>query len=158
MLVNQTKLAEIVGLSEVTISQWRDKGIPIERQGGHGIETIYDTKKVIDWMILRAVSGEQQESARERRDRLEADRIELQLAKEAGMLLPADQVENIWANAILSAKAELKNGMLRLKREIDDRYQIKADIATYLNLADTILVRLAASPPDQDEADHDDGD
>jgi hypothetical protein len=97
--------------------------------------------------LQRAVSGYQVESAKERKDRLEGDRIELQLAKEAGLLVAVEEIEPLWASAILAAKSELLEGVYRLKSELDALFGIAVDVALLEDHFHQALAKLSDRPP-----------
>ena len=48
MIVTKSELAEILGVSERTLSTWQQEGLPIENQQHQG--NTYHTVKVIDWL------------------------------------------------------------------------------------------------------------
>lgn len=150
MICNKKQLAEILGKSERTLTDWQDQGMPIRLKVGRGGSNQYSTADVIEWMIQRALSGEKQESSRERRDRLEADRIEFLLAKEAGLVISADEVAPIWEGAILAARAELLALADRLRMVIVSTYGTEVDLQLIMEQVNIALHKLADQPPADD--------
>jgi hypothetical protein len=149
MIANKQQLADIHGVSERTLTEWANGGMPTISVGGigRGYQNQYDTAATIEWRLQRAVSGYQIESAKERKDRLEGDRIELQLAKEAGLLVAVEEIEPLWASAILAAKSELLEGVYRLKSELDALFGIAVDVALLEDHFHQALAKLSDRPP-----------
>jgi len=149
MIANKQQLADIHGVSERTLTEWANGGMPTISVGGigRGYQNQYDTAATIEWRLQRAVSGYQVESAKERKDRLEGDRIELQLAKEAGLLVAVEEIEPLWASAILAAKSELLEGVYRLKSELDALFGIAVDVALLEDHFHQALAKLSDRPP-----------
>src|SRR3990172_13341229 len=57
MIVNKHQLADVMGVSERTLSEWQEDGLPIKSVGGRGMENQYETAEVIEWRVQRAVAG-----------------------------------------------------------------------------------------------------
>lgn len=148
MIANKNQLADIMGVSERTLTEWQDAGMPIEVVGGRGMENQYDTAKVIEWRLQRALGGATVESAREERDRMEAKLLELRIAKEADLLVSIDDVRPAWEAAILAARTALLALPDRLKAMIDGRYQIDVDLQMFDDEIRQALTKLAERPPE----------
>lgn len=147
MIVNKNQLADIMGVSERTLTEWQDADMPIEVVGGRGLENQYDTAKVVGWRLQRALGGATVESAREERDRMEAKLLELRIAKEADLLVSIDDVKPAWEAAILAARSDLLSLPARLKASIDARYQIDVDLQMLDDEVYQALAKLAEKPP-----------
>lgn len=93
MLVNQRQLSEVLGVSQVTLTEWQRQGLPMNAREANGLENEYDTAKVIAWMIQRDLARAQSHSARERLDRIRAEREELALRKDIGELVSVEHLE-----------------------------------------------------------------
>lgn len=151
-IVNKKQLSDIVGKSERTLTEWDSQGMPIQHKGGRGRSNEYDTAAVIEWMIQRAMSGEKQESARERRDRLEADMVAIRAGEMVGMLGEVSDMVSIWTHAITSARSDMLALPDKLKLEIDARYEIDSDLEIYEKGVKDALLKLSENPPVDDEA------
>lgn len=104
--VNQTELAEIIGVSDVTLWEWQKEGMPVQEQGVRGTANQYDTKEVIDWCIQRELKrAGKGETQRDREARLRGDLLEIELAQQRGTMVPSDQVKPIWESRVLVAAA-----------------------------------------------------
>lgn len=127
-LVNKRDLSEIVGVSERSFTEWqKDPTFPFEVNGGRGSENVYDTAKVIKWMIDREILRRAGESPRDRLDRLKADVVEVDLAERLGQLAPAALFERAWADHVVAAKTELMSLPLRLVGEIHALHSVTID-------------------------------
>lgn len=127
MMVNKNQLAEIVGVSERTLTDYQQDGMPIASIGGRGMENQYDTAKVIEWLVQRAVAGKSKMTPRDERDFFEAKLSELKLVLEAGKVAVSEDVESGWLAGVLAARADLLGLGARLKASIDARYGIDID-------------------------------
>jgi terminase small subunit / prophage DNA-packing protein len=126
--VNKRELAETIGVSERTFSEWqKDSSFPMEVHGGRGAENTYDISKVIRWMIDREVTRRAGESPRDRLDRVKADMVEIDLAERLGQLAPASLFERAWVDHIVAARTELMSMPLRLAGEIQALHGIAVD-------------------------------
>ena len=105
--VNQTELAEIHGVSDVTIWEWqKDDGFPILQRGERGEANYYDTAAVFEWRVRRAlVAAGKAESSRDREARLRGDDLEIELEKKRGTIVSAADVEPVWSARVLTAAA-----------------------------------------------------
>jgi phage terminase Nu1 subunit (DNA packaging protein) len=115
MKVNKKALADVFGVSEVTLTTWQGEGLPIEHRGAQGTENIYDTGEVIEWYARRAVmKAGKAETQRDRLARLQADILEREIAERDKVLVPFDQVEPVWRNRARAACAFLRSRASRL--------------------------------------------
>ncbi|MCP5136579.1 MAG: terminase small subunit [Gammaproteobacteria bacterium] len=143
MIVNKKVLSDILGVSERTLTDWQSNGLPIKLNAGRGASNQYDTADVIEWMIQRALAGAERETARERRDRLEADRIELLIAKEAELLVSVDGVEGLLTSAVVAARTLLRASVPDMAAEIHARYQVTIDESILRDPIDRALAAVA---------------
>lgn len=141
-IVNKKMLAEIVGVSERTLTEYQKQGMPILNDSGRGSENSYDTADVVKWLIDKAVNGKS-ESARERLDRVKADREELALAKDLEQLVPAEEVEKKLVSKVIATKSHFLSGMSKIKSELDAYYDIEIDIELLNEHAREILTQLS---------------
>lgn len=144
MICNKRQLADIVGKSERTLTEYQDQGLPIELLGDRGTENQYDTAKVIEWLIQRALAGQARESGRERLERLQADDLEMKIDERAGRLVSVDAVEQLLAGGIIATRSELTGLADRLKAALDGAYRVNIDPVLIENEVLQTLNKLAA--------------
>jgi phage terminase Nu1 subunit (DNA packaging protein) len=117
-LVHQIELAEIMGVSDVTIWQWQKDGLPIKVRNLRGQSNEYDTADVIEWKIARVlakVGGA--ETQDQRLKRVQADKIEIEIAEKRLELVPAVEIEARWAALVIAARRrllEIPDGLAQL--------------------------------------------
>lgn len=151
-LVNKKELAEIIGTTERTLTEWqKHDSFPIEVVGSRGQQNVYDTEKVIQFVIQRAMAGQSRESQRERRDRLEGDRLELTIAKDAGTLVIAEEVEKEFADLVYGLRNTILQGDSTLKMQLDSLYGIDIDLDVLNEHSRSILEQLAAHAQDYED-------
>lgn len=126
--VNKRELAEIIGVSERTFSEYqKDGSFPIVSSGGRGSENVYDTANVIQWLIEREVLRRAGEKPKDRLDRVKADKVELDLAERLGQLAPAAVFERLWSDHVVAAKVEFNSLPIRIAEEIKAAYAVEVD-------------------------------
>lgn len=101
VLLTQGQIAAAFGLAPSTISRWPLQ--PVERRGR---EVYYDLAEAIRYRIGELGRLDLQQE-RARLARVQSERQELQLARERGELLPADDVERVWSLYIATARARM---------------------------------------------------
>lgn len=107
-VVNKRELSEITDISQQTISEWQAKGLPYvagnSRHGGNQ----YDTAAVIRWLretdVAKACGGE---TPRDRLARVQADRVEMEIAEKRRELIPAGEIGQEWASVIVATRQAL---------------------------------------------------
>lgn len=108
MIVGQEKVAELFGVAPKTIVEWQEQGFPVAVRGGPGVPSQYDGPACIRWLVDREVRKVQAESPKDRLARVQAERIEMDMAKERRQLVPAAEIEPLWSGAVLSAREFLR--------------------------------------------------
>lgn len=146
-IVSKKELAELVGVSERTLTEWQQKGMPVKVQTTRGHANEYDTADVFNWRVAFVSSGEQRETARERRDRLEGDRLEIQLAREAGQFLVTAEVQEAIEAAITTARSHFLRSARKLKNQLDKAYSIDVELSILLEHTHETLAALAENAP-----------
>jgi len=112
-IVNQREMADILDVSAKSVSLWQREGLPIALETENGLENQYDTGAVIRWWVAREVAKaprtttEDGESQRDRLARVQADKIELEIAKERRQLIPAEEIEPAWIEMVAAAREAL---------------------------------------------------
>lgn len=154
LLVNKKELAEILGVTERTLTEWqKNQNFPIEIVGQRGQPNQYNTEKVIRFMIERSMAGQSQESQRERRDRLEGDRLELDIAQRCETLLVAEEYEKALTSLVYGIRNTILQGDSTLKMQLDSLYGIDIDEDVLNEHSRSILQQLASYEHDAEEVD-----
>ncbi len=152
MIVNKNQLAEIVGVSERTLTDYQQDGMPIQSIGGRGIENQYDSAKVIEWLVQRAVAGKSKLTPQDALYTAKARREELELVREAGKVVAIEDVEPVWLAGILAARADLLGLGARLKASLDARYGINVEQQMIDDMVFGALQKLSERAlPDEEE-------
>lgn len=110
MIVNKRQLADIMGCTEETLSQWTKQGMPVllQRLGKAGNQ--YETAAVISWREARNQSDSpptDYETERTRKVKIEADILAFEKAKLEGKLIPAETVELAWTRMAVEFRAKM---------------------------------------------------
>lgn len=143
--MNKRDLAELLGISEVTLTAWQKAGMPMGPRAARGEPNEYDSEKVIRWWIKREVQKASDEQPRDRRDRLQADEIEHRLKEKRGELIPAAAIRPAWIAQVVAARqairavpAEVAPAVLMLRSEDEVRDFLEERL-------DDALTKLAAA-------------
>lgn len=115
--VNKRQLAEFLGKTERTLTDWQDEDppLPILERGERGGENIYDSADVVEWLMSRTLrKAGKAESQRDRLTRLQADALEMDNKVKSQELVPVSQVEPVWYDRVLSAAAFMQSRGSRL--------------------------------------------
>lgn len=104
--VNKRTLADMVGVSERTLTDWQSREMPVSHSAERGASNIYAPLDVIDWMFARA-GVTARESAKDRLDRLRGDQIERDMLKEDGVLVMPEDLKVEYEAMVEAARAEL---------------------------------------------------
>lgn len=118
MLVNKRGLADVLGVSERTLTEWQKDGLPISVKAERGGENQYDTTQAIKWMVDKQIERMKLVSPKDRLDNLRADEIEVRLAKDAGLLINSAECELIWVSLITSARVDLQQFVDDIKSKL----------------------------------------
>lgn len=113
----QESIAEVFGVAPKTIVEWQEQGLPIAVRGKPGVPSEYDTDACIAWMVEREIKKIQAERPQDRLARLQADKIEIELAERRGVLIPADLLEPRLQAAFTAARERWLEVAPRLARE-----------------------------------------
>lgn len=126
VLVNRRQLADILGISLPTVTAWVGEGMPFTREGSKSAEWEFETRACIEWFganklkarVRSPSSGkdpfadgsegsETIEEAERRKMIAQADKAEVQVAKEAGLLVPISEVASVAAEENARVRARL---------------------------------------------------
>ena len=110
----QENIAALFGVAPKTITEWQVLGFPVAVQGGPGIASEYDAPPCVQWLVDREVRKVRVETPKDRLARLQGDRLEQEMLKDARLLIPAEEVEPLWASAVLGAREYLLGEPARL--------------------------------------------
>ena len=155
---NKTELAELFGVTQKTIGDWQNRGMPIEVNAGRGHKNVYDSADCIKWFAEYRIAQRLGESS-EGRDYLDKDREQARFAKaqadgkeidnqiKRGELAPATFMTTALANVAAQITAVLDSIPQKLKRHVpkltaSDIDLVKREIAKTQNAAASIDVDL----------------
>lgn len=110
--VNQAELASLWGVSTVTVRAWERKGLPVERKGGTGKASSYNTAAVARWreeQAALAATGDTEamdmDEAKRRKLAADAALAELELAFKRGQCVMIEEVGAIVAEEYATVRA-----------------------------------------------------
>lgn len=81
--------------------------------------------------------------AKARESELKGDKLEMEMAREAGQLVPADELEQEWSTLIASARAELLAMSTKLRAELQRLFDIDVPAELIESYVHTALEHLA---------------
>ena len=149
MKVNKSQLEDVLGVSHVTLTEWQDKGLPIEvRASRKGQSHTYDTAAVIAWMIKREMDKVGSEVVRDRLTRLQADEVEMRILERRGQLIPVEQIEPAWIAMVTAARSYLRQEPDRLAHLLDAMDGIDAKRDLIAETFDDFLRKLSTFDPE----------
>jgi phage terminase Nu1 subunit (DNA packaging protein) len=111
--VNQTELADILGVNDTTLWEWQKEGMPILELGGSGKPNKYDTAAVVAWIRAR----DRRTAPKTTRDALAEIELKLKqmdLDERQGLLVPAAEVKPLWDSYVFTAAAFMTGRHSRL--------------------------------------------
>lgn len=151
-IVGQKEIAELLGVTARTITEWQATGMPIAVQGGPGVPGEYDAPACIRWLVEREVRKVQGENPRDRLDRLRGDELEMNLARERGKLIEAGTVEPAMQAAIVSARERIYGEPARIAAVLEGKSRGESE-ALLRGLFDEVLTKLSRwqQPGEPDE-------
>ena len=117
-IVGMDQIADLLGVAPKTVVEWQEQGLPIAVRGKPGVPSEYEAADCVRWLVEREVKKVQGEKPQDRLARVQADKIELELAEKRGLLLPADQIEPKLRAAVIAAREMWRNEPARLAREV----------------------------------------
>jgi terminase small subunit / prophage DNA-packing protein len=131
--VNRRQLADILGISLPTVTAWTNEGMPFTREGSKSAEWEFETRECIEWFGANKLklrprqptrgknpfdgddsSPETIDEAERRKMIANADKAEVQVAKEAGILVPISEV----ASVVAEENARVRARLLTLPNEL----------------------------------------
>jgi len=134
-LVNKVELADILGVSERSLTTWQnDEALPILVVGERGQSNQYDTEAVIRWLVQRELRRAQAESPKDRLDWLRGDREELELQRIRRELVPAAEIAPALDQYVGDVTATLEGipekyaEVLQQTGDVDGKHQILVEM------------------------------
>ncbi len=83
-LINKRELSEILNVSDQSLTEWQEEGMPVVERGGPGVPGRYDTAAVIRWAVFRELHKRSSMSAKDRLDDIRAMREMIAYKKDIG--------------------------------------------------------------------------
>lgn len=126
--VNQTRLAAILGVTDVTLWEWQKQGMPVEKKGSRGEANEYDTSSVVAWYVEREVAKVRSESPRDALARAQEQLVRLNIAKEQGALVPVADVEAEFERMVLLARQRVLQAPGRVPMDAQTRALMEQEL------------------------------
>lgn len=159
MRVNKRQLSEIMGVTEQTLTNWQNEGLPVAVYAAkNGLSNEYETGDVVRWFVQKEISRLQLEKPRDRLDRVKAELAELERDEKLGQLAPAALFERAWNDHILAARTEFLTMPDILATELSALAGVEIDpdvIALHINRALEKLANYGAEDDSDDSSRHD---
>lgn len=161
--VGQAEICRIFGISSTTFASWMKSGAPFIEKGAKGRQWKVNTRDLSDWLRAREVelmgaggNGEQADERELKRRKLAAEtaKVELELARVRGEVVPLKQLERALANAFAEVKTNLRSVPSRVATAIigeESETRIKAVILKEIDQALETLGDLDLDEPDNDD-------
>jgi len=125
--VNQTELATIMGVSEVTIWEWQKAGMPVVGYAERGKANEYDTSAVIAWKIEVELAKIRKESPRDALYLAQRRLVDIQIGEKEKTLVPIADVEPEFARMVLLTRQQLLQISAALP--VDESIRKQVDLA-----------------------------
>lgn len=117
-IVTRQGLADVFGVSVVTVDTWRRNGMPVLSEGSKGKSFEFNTSDCIEWRVREKVAEARPdvdedgarvsaEEAERRKKVADAGLAELRLAQFDGTLVEASEVESAWGDLMTLCKRRL---------------------------------------------------
>jgi phage terminase Nu1 subunit (DNA packaging protein) len=147
-IVSKKELAEIVGVSERTLSDWQEKGMPIKVHTSRGLANEYDTSEVFNWRVEFVAGGMRKENGRERKDNAMADLYQIQVAEKSGRLVDGALFQKALETSITTAKTSLRQSAKKMKAALKREYGVDVELGFFAVHIDAALTRLSECRPE----------
>jgi phage terminase Nu1 subunit (DNA packaging protein) len=147
-IVTKRALADSFNVSEDTLTQWQHEGLPIlEAASKRGQSHRYDMAAVVRWMVKREIDSRVGEDSRERLNRLQGDKAELELKVARGELVNVKELEPAWSSAFIA----IRSAMLAVPARLAQLLEVTPGVAQKRDLLsetfEDILTQLPQRPP-----------
>ena len=131
------ELASALGVQTGTVTMWKADGCPHRQQSGRAV---YVLKQVVDWRIAQARAAAaplDKEAEQVRKLKAEADRVEIDVAKARGELVPVTAFET----AIAGEHERLRGALLKMPSQF--AYIVAERTGCAMGVAQSILADIA---------------
>ena len=105
--VNKVQLAEILGVSERSLTEWQKEGMPLVYDGDRGESNEYDTAAVITWWINREKAKASLETPRDKLYLAQERLAQLQISEKEGALVSVAELEQAYSHLVLTCRQRL---------------------------------------------------
>lgn len=165
IITGQEVVAEVFRVTPKTIGLWQEQGFPVARKGGPHIPSQYCAADCVAWVLERELAKIRTESPKDRLNRLQADKIEMDLMQSRGVLVPVAAIEPHLRAAVIAARTFLRDSPGRLAEAVygkDKRATESILAATFdqflTKLAGGMMLAAGASQPGTPDQDGDEPD
>jgi terminase small subunit / prophage DNA-packing protein len=111
-LLTRPALAQRLGHHEISITKWQREGLPVAKRGRKGKASYYREADVRAWLEAREAAKQTSGLVDVAQERARKERAQAELAEQlhktrARELLPASEVEKIWAAEVQAVRAAI---------------------------------------------------
>ena len=113
--LGKQEIADLFGVSEVTVDAWIRKGCPIIQRGSKGVAWQINSAAVSNWLRERDVENatgnnlSDEQELKRRKLAAETQKAELEMLRVKGELAPLKQLERSLANTFAELKTNMRN-------------------------------------------------
>lgn len=105
--VNKAELAEIMGFSERTLTEWQKEGMPIVYDGERGESNEYDTEQCMKWWSSREIAKAQLETPRDKLYLAQEELARIQIEEKRRTLVAVVEVEPLYAHLVVTFRQRM---------------------------------------------------
>lgn len=151
------EIADFFGVSHTTVDSWIRQGLPTVQRGSRGKAWEFNTAEVHAWLERRAKEsargGDNSDERELKRRKLSAEtaKVELELARVRGEVVPLKQLERALSNTFAEVKTNMRSVPSRVATAIigeESETRIKAVILKEIDQALDSLGELDLDEPD----------
>ena len=158
--VTRQEIADLFGVSHTTVDAWIKRGMPVSQRGSRGKAWQINTAEVSAWLEQRAkesaAGGDQADERELKRRKLAAEtaKVELELSRAQGEVVPLAQLERALSNTFAEVKTNIRSVPSRVATAIlgeESETRIKAVILKEIDQALESLGDFDLEPDDDDD-------
>ena len=145
MNLNQQQLAQTFGVSDKTIRQWQNEGLPVEKQAHGGNR--YRLSDCIEWVVRRRF-GNDLIFEKTRLTKAQADKTEVEIRLLQLELLNSVDVESTWSTIRDELREEVETRPQRITPALLQQrnlFDVEQSLEDLLNEALAALTRIEAA-------------